>query len=282
MIKDLDASLQNMLLGEAPPGSELATATVSFAAPDATWRGQGVGLAVNSYLYQLHEDRELRSNERIRLPQPDGQVQIQPSPGRVQCCYAITAWDKAEEPQGVEKERIEHRLLSQVLYVLLRNPVLPAAYLTGLLATSLFERPVICAEPDGAGGTGDFWSALGTYLKPAVSCKVTLAIDLQRAWNATMVTSLDVRLQGGDERFQIAGRVLDSGHPPQAVPAALVSLAETGASYIADDEGRFAIAGLAAGQYTITAQAVGFKTGQRSVRVPAPDGSYDLNLSPSH
>jgi hypothetical protein len=193
----------------------------------------------------------------------------------VQCCYAITAWDKAAEPQGVEKDPIEHRLLSQVLYVLLRNPVMPAGYLTGLLTTSLFELPVICAEPDDAAGTGEFWSALGTYVKPSVSCKVTIAVDLARAWSAPMVSTLDVRL-GGDERFQIGGRVLDSGNQP--VPAALVGVTETGVVRTADDAGRFIIAGLPAGPYTLTARATGFRPGQRSVQVPAPDGSYDLTL----
>ncbi len=275
MIKDLDASLQNMLLGEALPGSELASATIAFAAPDATWRGQGVGLAVNSYLYQLREDRMLRSTERIRQVTPAGAVVSQLSPGRVQCCYAITAWDKAAEPQGVEKERVKHRLLSQVLYVLLRNPVMPAGYLTGLLTTSLFELPVICAEPDDAAGTGDFWSALGTYVKPSVSCKVTIAIDLARAMSAPMVSTLDVRL-GGEETFHIGGRVLDAANQP--VPAALVGVTETGAVLTADEAGRFVIPGLAAGQYTLTARATGFGPGQRSVRVPAPDGSYDLTL----
>jgi hypothetical protein len=280
VIKDLDASLQNMLHEDAPPGSELASATISFAAPDATWRGQGMGLAVDCYLYELHEDRELRSNERVQRPMPNGELERQPFPGRVQCCYAITAWDKSEELPGVEKERVEHRLLSQVLYVLLRNPVLPADYLTGLLTNSLFELPVVSAQLDGAAGSGDFWSALGWYLKPSVVCKVTLAVDLRRAWSSPMVTTLDVRLSGGEELFLVGGRVFDSGNPPRAVPAALVLVQETGNTYIADSQGRFVIPSLNAGQYTIVARAVGFKEGKRTVLVPTRDGLYDLALTP--
>ena len=64
MIEDLDTSLENMLKGEAVPGSELDQATISFAAPDKDWREKGASLELDIYLYRLLERRELRSNER--------------------------------------------------------------------------------------------------------------------------------------------------------------------------------------------------------------------------
>ena len=38
MIRELDQSLENLIKGEAPSGSALSGATISFGAPDQTWR----------------------------------------------------------------------------------------------------------------------------------------------------------------------------------------------------------------------------------------------------
>ena len=51
LISDLDTSLKAMLTGEATPGSALAGASISFAAPTQTWQGQGTGMQVDAYLY---------------------------------------------------------------------------------------------------------------------------------------------------------------------------------------------------------------------------------------
>ena len=64
MISDLDQTLQRLLAGEAAAGSELATATILFAAPDKDWRAKASGLVLNIYLCRITENRDLRSGER--------------------------------------------------------------------------------------------------------------------------------------------------------------------------------------------------------------------------
>ena len=166
MISDLDDSLKAMLTGEAGTGSELATAPILLAAPDSAWRGATSTLAPNAYLYHVSDDRQLRSNEpRVHIT--NGSMLVEPYPARVQCTYLITAWNRAAAVGGVEQEKQEHRLLSQVLTVLLRNPLMPRPYLQGLLANQEIDPPLVAAEEDGATTSADFWSGFGN-LPPAV------------------------------------------------------------------------------------------------------------------
>ena len=166
MIEDLDASLKAMLAGEAAAGSTLATAGISFAAPDPTWQGQGSGLQVDIYLYRVMDNRELRSNQRTTVLNPDGSVTTSLFPARVECSYIITAWEKGSDVAGIDKEISEHALLGEVLYVLWRNPVLPGEYLAGSLVNPELPLPVIAAESEDMAAKPDFWSALDTYVRP--------------------------------------------------------------------------------------------------------------------
>jgi hypothetical protein len=72
---DLGQSLAKMLTGEAQSGSPLSTAAISFAAPNETWQGQGTGMQLDVYLYRILDNRELRSNQRNTIVNPDGSAQ---------------------------------------------------------------------------------------------------------------------------------------------------------------------------------------------------------------
>src|SRR5687767_15468686 len=119
-------------------GSELKTATISFAAPDADWRSTASGLALNVYLYRVTENRELRSNDRRLQSNGDGTVTLALAPARVECSYVVTAWNHVTPGSGgPEPEAQAHRLLSQALFVLMRNPSVPRFYLVGLAAQAI-------------------------------------------------------------------------------------------------------------------------------------------------
>jgi Pvc16 N-terminal domain/Carboxypeptidase regulatory-like domain len=280
VIKELDASLETLLTSEAATGSELAAATISFSVPDEDWRGAGTGLDLDIYLYQISENRDLRSNERRYRPQVGGGVDVDPFPTRVECCYLITAWNKADDTGGEDRELQEHRLLSQVLYALLRNPTMPITYMTApLVAAQELTLPVITAQLDGAGTTADFWTGLGTYLRPSVTCKVTLALELGRSFRAAEVTLVHTRVNG-EMKALLAGRVWDSGTPRSPVAGAWVRVVETGELAVTDVGGEFLLEHIAAGTYTLVVRAPGFQEGGGGVNVPAPDGQYDVTLAP--
>lgn len=278
MIQDLDVSLESLLTNEAPPGSELAGATISFAVPDKDWRSVGTGLELNVYLYRIAENRELRSTERRRMNNPDGSLTIIDFPVRIECTYLITAWSKGAEIPGVEKELQEHRLLSQVLFVLFRNPTLPRPYLTGIIANPELDVPMISAQAGDDGASPDFWSGLETYVRPSIHCRITLEMPLGLDVSGMPVTTVNPRV-GGEELFIIGGTVRDRNVPSRPpIADAWVRLDPGNRITTTDRQGRFVFDRVAAGNHNLTVRAVGFQQGTLAIAVP--DGPYDLQLVP--
>lgn len=282
MIKDLSLSLKALLSGEAPLGSELKSATISLGAPNAAWRGHGSGLVLDVYLYQVTENRELRTTERRVRPNGDGTVTVEQAPARVECAYVLSAWNFATGGAGTaEPEEQEQRLLGQALAVLMRNPVVPRNRLVGLAAQSI-DLPMVTAQPGtGIGTSGDYWGSFETYLRPTVDCRVTLALDLRQDVTGPMVTTAQVTYAPGERRYAIGGVVRTSTLPSTGVPDAWVRVAETGATAVTDALGRFVLDRQPEGPATLTARAAGFQVGAPTVvQVPSSDGVYDLTLTP--
>jgi hypothetical protein len=191
MIRDLDATIQELLETRAPAGSELAGANITFDLPDADWRAGVDTLTVNCYLYDIRENLELRTNEQIlqRSADNSGAVRRRP-PARIDCAYCITAWSPATAESVLE----EHRLLSQVLRVLLLHPTIPADVLQGGLVGQIPPYPIIIASPDGVKNQPEFWGALDQQLKPSLNYVVTLAMMLDEPPTAFTRVVEEVRI----------------------------------------------------------------------------------------
>jgi hypothetical protein len=288
MIEDLDASLKAMLTGEATAGSALATAGISFAAPDQTWQGQGSGLQVNIYLHRIMDNRDLRSNQRNTVLNPDGSVTTSVFPARLDCSYIITAWEKGSEVAGIDKEISEHALLGEILYVLWRNPTMPARYLTGSLVNSELPLPVIAAENDDMAAKPDFWNGLDGYVRPAITCRITLAVDLSQDVSGPQMTTILTTVQQaratargqGDLFVEIGGIIRNAAALAQTVPDAWILLDSSLLGTISDSAGAFRIAGVSPGPHSLTVRAIGFAQGVRAFVVPDPSGFYDVSLTP--
>jgi hypothetical protein len=176
MIRDLDATLEQLLKTAAPAGSELAGAKISFDLPDAEWRAKVDVLTVNLYLYDIRENLEMRTNQPLMQRSADhtAAFRLRP-PARIDCAYCITAWSPAVSESILE----EHRLLSQVLRLLLLNRTIPAGVLQGSLVGQIPPYPTIIASPDGVKNQPEFWGALDQQLKPSLNYVVTLAMMLE-------------------------------------------------------------------------------------------------------
>jgi hypothetical protein len=173
MIRDLDATIQALLEAGAQAGSELDQADISFDIPDTDWRAGLDTLTVNCYLYDIRENRDMRTVEPF--VERDGPLaRRRRPPVRIACSYCITGWSPATNESTLD----EHRLLSQVLLVLLRNPTIPTSALQGDLANQMPPYPTVIASPDGVKDQPDFWGALDQRLKPSLNYVVTLAMLL--------------------------------------------------------------------------------------------------------
>lgn len=173
MIDDLDKTLGALLKRELPP-SLLKQVAICFEAPDDQFPPSSVTPpAIDLFLYDVRENNELRSNE-WSVERGDGRFEKRRAPVRVDCSYVITTWARASSNQSAQDE---HRLLGEVMRVLLRYPTLPSEVLQGSLTGQEPSLPAVSLQPGRLQSLGEFWQALGGKPKAALYYTVTIGVD---------------------------------------------------------------------------------------------------------
>jgi hypothetical protein len=274
MIRDLSETIQALLTQPGLP-QELAAAQIVFDPPrDPFTPGQ---TSVDVFLFDIRENVNLRFTEYESRRVGADVVQSYP-PLRVTCSYLITAW-----PVSVPDLTLaEHRLLSQVLQVLSRFPLIPPGFLQGSLVGQEPPVQMQIAHPDDMRNAAEFWAAVGNKLKPSVVAAVTITMPVFPDVDFPMVITADMAIQQIDvpgsrqEMFRIAGHVTDAANNPAA--GASVKIVETGRTTTSNTVGAFTLSALPAGTFTLRA-TLGAATQDSSITIPAPIGSnYDVQL----
>lgn len=176
MIDDLDKTLAALLRRELAPGLA-EQIQISFEAPDDRFPPQSVTTpAIDLFLYDVRENLELRSNDVLLDWQSDGTAHRH-MPVRIDTSYLITAWPREGLANPAQDE---HRLLGEVMRVLLRHRTLPQELLHGVLADSDLPLPVSTLQPGRLQSLGEFWQAMGGKPKAAINFAVTLSIDVAK------------------------------------------------------------------------------------------------------
>jgi hypothetical protein len=185
MINDLDRTLEQLLAQHLPP-AVAAQVAITFATPDDQFPPSSVSLpAIDLFLYDVRENRELRNNDWVLERRGDGTATKRPAPVRVACSYLITAWPSQSAPNPAEDE---HRLLGEVMKVLLRYPTLPAAVLQGTLAGQEPSLPTAVLQAGLLQSVGEFWQALGGKPKASLHYTVTIGIEVHEPEELSLVT----------------------------------------------------------------------------------------------
>jgi hypothetical protein len=175
VIDDLDKTLEALLRRELPPAL-VEQVSISFATPDDQFPPTSVTLpAIDLFLYDLRENRDLRSNEWLVERQSNG-ITKQRAPLRVDCSYLVTAWSSASSTTPALDE---HRLLGEVMQALLRHPTIPAAALQGSLQGQEPPLPASALQPGRLQSLAEFWQALGGKPKAALTYTVTIGVEAQ-------------------------------------------------------------------------------------------------------
>lgn len=300
MLRLLDVMIRDLLVAELV--AITSDQQVRFQPPDSLLRTDVANLnapALDVYLVDLRENRQLRSNERTR-DVADGVAISERAPDRVDCHYLISAWSPAQPSPGVEPVLDEHALLYETTAALLHaapfnpsrvyatNPAPLAAWPARFRDVDLPTRVV---PADGFPKLSEFWTTMGGDMrwKPVVYLTVTLPVVTLRHQEGPIVTTrfADYRIRGGpplDEvLLQIGGSLVDATSGADvAVTGAWVTI-ETIAGVTlgrerTDARGHFTFERLRAGPYRIRASAVGLGTLARVVDVPAATGEYDLRF----
>jgi Pvc16 N-terminal domain len=157
MISDIDASLTTMFKAEALSGGE---ADVVFDAPTTDWSARRSGPAVNVFLYDIREDPARRDIGATVTRDHTGRITGRKVGLRYyRLSYLISAWTKRPED--------EHRLLGQLLEMLLEVDRIPPKYLKGRFTQETIILQL--AQATGAEKSmSELWGALGGELKPSL------------------------------------------------------------------------------------------------------------------
>ena len=169
MFQDLDETLATLIKRELTA----TNVSVSFATPDNEFPPVEVTLpAIDLFLYDIRENMELHRNdwhhERV-----NGRILRHKAPIRVDCSYLITAWSSATHP--IEDE---HRLLGEVMKVLLRYRQLPDDVLQGELVGLLPPVRARAVRQGYLQSLGEFWQAMGGKPKASLHYTVTVSADV--------------------------------------------------------------------------------------------------------
>lgn len=281
MIDDLSKTLRAILTQRGLP-EELSSAQIVFDHPSEKFNPQQT--TIDLFLYDIREDLELRSNTEI-VERKNGKVIMHRPPLRVACSYLVTAWPVG----GADLALQEQRLLSQVLYVFSGMPTIPATFLQEALKGQSPPLPMVTALVDPQKNLSEFWTALGSQLRPSITLTATIAIDAYPPQVAPMVVSEEIRLRdrssGADEKkmattpddsFRIGGRVAGAGEAP--IAGASVELVGQGLWARTDAEGYYLLGMMKAGAYKLRVKA-GTKTKEIKINVPPLAGkNFDVQL----
>jgi hypothetical protein len=197
MIDDLDRAVEELLKRELSPAL-VEQVGISFAAPDSEFPPSAVTLpAVDLFLYDIRENLELRNTGWILEHRDDGTAVKRRNPVRVDCSYLITAW--ASE-SSTTRALDEHRLLSEVMKVLLKHPTIPEVLLQGSLKGQEPPLPSSTLQPGRLQSVSEFWQALGGKPKAALNYTVTIGVvpDRLRDTERPVIDKV-VRIQSGTE-----------------------------------------------------------------------------------
>ena len=173
MIDDLDRTVEELLRRELAPAL-VEQIAISFAAPDSDFPPSSVTLpAIDLFLYDIRENMELRRTGWVVEHNADGTATKRQVPVRVDCSYLITAW--ASE-SSTTRPLDEHRLLSEVMKILIRYPIIPEALLQGSLKGQEPPLPSSTLQPGRLQSVGEFWQSLGGKPKAALNYTVTIGV----------------------------------------------------------------------------------------------------------
>lgn len=281
MIQDVDDTLKQLLIKRAK--FDETQIDVSFDQPTGEWAGSLTRPTINSYLYDIRENVELRSRDfHIEKDMQTGKTRRVMAPLRVDLSYIMTAWTR--------NIRDEHALLSRLLGALAPVRVIRPQDAEEALHSQPFDMPIKVALPSEAiRNLPDLWGVMENQLRPAINFVITIAIDLNEVYEAPMVLTakFDVgryrpeirNLQGlpaglTESVYHIGGIVYRGDQP---LAGAKVEMVDHPFEMTTDATGRYVFPNVGEGEYALRITPEGGKAQKATIRVPSD--KYDLTVT---
>jgi hypothetical protein len=272
MLNLLDETIRTLLdskWGAGPP----AKPEFFFTVPNEKWQADvttnGAKMRLNIYMYEMRENRDWRRAplDPTPLPLPDRRVVFSRPPVYLDCHFLISAWSPAEDSTLLNPIEDEHATLARALRILYQNPEVVPSVLGVNGAGPVFDDGAVVltvAPPETPRVLNDFWSTMKLPWRPAIQLVAMAPLDLvtDSAPSTRVITLIKkhafVGSPPGEEWIQIGGWVVDGNNADKPVPGATIRHVDTSRVVTADDEGRWVMTGLQAGNHTFVGSAAGF------------------------
>jgi hypothetical protein len=280
MIAELDEAIRELLYKEIPLRKN--EVDIVFDQPKREWSARLTKPTINMYLFDLKENVDLRGSEQwSRKDLDNGMVELHRNPVRVDLEYLITAWAK--------EVLDEHRLLSNVLILLLRTPRLENEYLPEALRDPIVPVRLEAVQTDVLANPSTLWNTLDNVFKPGIRLKVTLSIDPHKPLIVPAVSTTEISFKQNPDPelsdhpaaegsaskayYTVRGKI-NSGK--YSLGALDLVLSETGRSISLNEGGEFALTRLEAGEYHLSVSANSRLLKRQKIVVPS--ANYDFEL----
>ncbi len=292
MLQDVDETLRRLLTAEleTTPGCPIYDADqITFDPPAVAEAALDREAHVNLYLHDVRENLALRDESFRVMTRPDapdasraqiGEKGRRRSPVRLDLSYLVTVY-AGEEPA------VEHRLLSDVLGVLLRRLAVPNEFLEGALeglGSNAITLSVAQTDNETYKDPPGLWQALGGRLRPALGLLVTAPFDpFETKWTRLVreaalgfgptAMSDQAGERPGLERsthVSVAGIVMDQATERPLAGARVTVPGQDEADAATDEGGFFFLLNRKPGALTLRVAAKGYQAREVSAVAIAP------------
>lgn len=268
MLSELDETIRQLLIKEG--GLDPTEIEVAFDIPNREWSGAISKPTLNCYLFDIHENVELRQQGMRTEKQGTAQAVRRRPPLYFDLTYLVTAWTRAVED--------EHRLIWHALRTLARFATMPTKHLQGVLRE--YDMPIFTrtAQPNGVlKSPSEFWTALENQLKPSLAYVVTLSFERDALPAGPPTLSTRFRFGSTDttpEDFIWFGGTVRDEQGDQ-VSGAVVEIEGSAQRDVTDTRGNFRLKVPREGRYTLVTRR-GDLLERRELDIP--NVSYDITL----
>ena len=280
MISDVDEALRNLILDSLTVSRQ--NVDIKYDLPSRDWASRLNRPTINLFLFDIRENLRLRGAEQARqFPLPNGKVEVRRNPVRIDLRYLLTAWTKDPED--------EHLLLSDALYTLLLNPVIPDKYASEQMKKQQFQTILDAAVYQPEHGptekATEIWGVIGNDIHAGFIVTVTITVDPYEPLVFPQVSSVERNLgqtspeggraivEAGAEKFNEGFYIKTDKYEPSTLT---VVLAERNAVLSVDENYRVKLPTLPAGKYHLDVLYRGKVLKHQPIEIPAKEKTVVL------
>jgi hypothetical protein len=273
-ISETDETIRELLIiyGKIDP----LEIDISFDRPDKEWVSGVSKPTVNVYLYNIEENTELKNtNARIARRGANNTAILSKPEVRIDLSYNVTVF--ASEISD------EHRLLSRVIWTLMKYPLLPPDVLQGTMVGQTIQASTAHPEQTKV-KPSDYWSVIDNDLRASVDYKLIARLDLED--EITTGLTLGSRCtfgatNGAKDKFEsnpmtIAGRIHSLDDIDMGVANAEIKVLERALDTTSNHGGLYVLRGLQTGTYTFVINVEGYEETRKQIVVPSQH--YDIGI----